>query len=230
MNIDSIVEMQVADDLAEEQAARPTIRGNIPLPTRDYGPLQGRMVTFDHLGDDRDHVAMVFDAPEPTEAPLVRIHSECLTGEVLGSLKCDCRDQLHAALDFIADKERGVLLYMRQEGRGIGLGNKIRAYALQEKGLDTVEANHHLGFDDDLRTYDVAAGIIEHLGLVSIRLMTNNPRKIEGLKKLGIAVSGRIPVVIPPNPVNRDYLKTKARKSGHLIDPSDLPTELNLVG
>ena len=155
--------------------------------------------------------------------PPVRVHSECLTSEVLGSLKCDCRAQLDRALDFVAARGRGAILYLRQEGRGIGLINKIRAYALQEQGLDTVEANLALGFRDDERDYAVAAHMLKSLDLESIRLITNNPEKIRQLTQHGVKVSGRIPHVIPPNEHNRFYLETKARRSGHIIDLSTAP-------
>ena len=147
----------------------------------------------------------------------VRLHSECFTGDLMGSLRCDCRDQLEASLRYIGEAERGVVVYLRQEGRGIGLVNKIRAYALQDQGLDTVEANSALGFADDLREYDIAAQIIDQLGIRSVRLMSNNPRKWEGIADHGIVVAGRIPLQIPPNPYNAAYLQTKKRKSGHLL-------------
>lgn len=153
----------------------------------------------------------------------VRLHSECLTGDVMGSLRCDCRDQLEVALRELGSLERGMLLYMRQEGRGIGLINKIRAYALQDRGLDTVDANLALGFRDDERDYAVAAHMIHSLNLRSIRLMTNNPAKLEQLRTQGVQVSGRIPHVIPSNPHNRFYLETKAARSGHWIDFSGKP-------
>ena len=150
----------------------------------------------------------------------VRIHSECLTGDAIGSLRCDCRDQLEASLRQLATMPYGILLYLRQEGRGIGLTNKIRAYALQDHGLDTVEANHALGFRDDERDYSIAAHMLDSLGVRSVRLMTNNPRKIDGLRQLGVDVVGRIPLVMQPNAYNRAYLETKMRKSGHLMaDP-----------
>jgi GTP cyclohydrolase II len=148
----------------------------------------------------------------------VRLHSECLTGDVMGSLRCDCRDQLTEGLRTIQREGRGVLLYLRQEGRGIGLLNKIRAYALQEQGLDTVEANQALGFRDDERDYAVAAHMIRSLSLRSVRVVTNNPDKIRQLTQHGVTVSGRVPHVIPPNEFNRFYLETKARRSGHMID------------
>ena len=149
-----------------------------------------------------------------------RLHSECLTGDVMGSLRCDCRDQLEAALSALGRMDRGLLLYMRQEGRGIGLINKIRAYALQDRGFDTVEANLALGFRDDERDYAVAAHMIRSLDVRSIRLMTNNPSKIDQLTRYGIPVASRIPHVMPSNPHNRFYLETKAGRSGHWIDLS----------
>ena len=149
---------------------------------------------------------------------LARVHSECFTGEVLHSLKCDCREQLDQALHRIADAERGVVIYLRQEGRGIGLGNKIRAYALQQQGVDTVDANVKLGFPPDGRRYHVAAEILDLLGVASIALMTNNPEKVAALQKDGVAVALRVPMVINPNDHNRDYLRTKNRRMGHLIE------------
>jgi GTP cyclohydrolase II len=185
------------------------------LPTR-FGRFH--IVAFWNSRDEKDHVAVVRGDPIDLEDVPVRIHSECLTGDALGSLRCDCRDQLHAALRAIAAEPHGIVLYLRQEGRGIGLVNKIRAYALQDEGLDTVEANLALGFRDDERDYAVAAHMLESLRVRSVRLMTNNPRKIAGLQALGVRVTGRIPLVIPPNEHNRFYLETKAAKSGHLID------------
>jgi GTP cyclohydrolase II len=148
----------------------------------------------------------------------VRLHSECLTGDAIGSLRCDCRDQLESALKAIGQMENGILLYLRQEGRGIGFLNKIRAYGLQDHGMDTVQANIALGFRDDERDYSVAAHMLFSLRVKSVRLMTNNPKKIGGLEKLGVVVSDRIPLIIPPNPNNRFYLETKRDKSGHLLD------------
>jgi len=147
----------------------------------------------------------------------VRLHSECFTGDVMGSLKCDCRDQLEAALTFLGRAERGAVVYLRQEGRGIGLVNKVRAYALQDDGLDTVQANQALGFDDDLRRYDEAAEAVKVLGIESVVLMTNNPSKIEGLRLAGVPVVGTLPVRTPRNEHNAFYLETKKEKSGHLL-------------
>ena len=145
--------------------------------------------------------------------PLVRIHSECLTGDTIGSLKCDCRDQLEYALKLI-EKEGGMVIYLRQEGRNIGLLNKVNAYALQDKGFDTIEANHQLGFKADERTYEIVVFILKHFGINAIRLLTNNPRKLESLK--GIEITERVPVVIESNPYNEGYLKTKKEQMGHL--------------
>jgi len=190
------------------------------LPTR-FGPF--RIVAFWNNRDGKEHVALVHgDVVGGSEIP-VRLHSECLTGDVLGSLRCDCRDQLTEGLSAIRRERRGVLLYLRQEGRGIGLINKVRAYALQEQGLDTVEANLALGFRDDERDYAVAAHMLKSLDLESVRLITNNPEKIRQLTQHGVKVSGRIPHVIPPNAHNRFYLETKARRSGHFIDLSTAP-------
>jgi GTP cyclohydrolase II len=149
--------------------------------------------------------------------PLVRLHSECLTGDVLGSLRCDCGQQLAAAMELIAEASSGVLLYLRQEGRGIGLANKIRAYALQDQGLDTVDANLALGLPVDQREYASAAGILRQLGLRQVRLLTNNPLKSAALERHGIQVVERVPLAVPPNGVNSAYLRTKADRMGHLL-------------
>lgn len=177
-----------------------------------------RIVVFRDKRDGKEHVAMVRGDVRQEGVP-VRIHSECLTSELFGSLRCDCRAQLDRALDFIAQQNCGVLLYLRQEGRGIGLGNKIKAYALQqEQGLDTVEANVKLGFPDDLRRYDVAGEMLRSLGVKSVDLITNNPLKIAGLVDEGVPVRRRIPSRTHTNPLNVDYLKTKRDRSGHLIE------------
>jgi GTP cyclohydrolase II len=188
-----------------------------PLPTQ-RGLF--RAVVFRDRRDGSEHVAMVL-GDLTAGAPPVRIHSECLTSEVLGSLKCDCRAQLDRALDLIAARGRGVLLYLRQEGRGIGLGNKIRAYALQAQGHDTYQANRALGFPDDLRRYDVAAGMLRLLGVRSVQLITNNPLKVKGLEECGVAVRRRVSLPSPSNPHNVGYLRTKAEQTGHLITTDD---------
>ena len=185
------------------------------LPSR-FG--QFHIVAFYNNKDFKEHVAIVQGDVTDAEDVPVRVHSECLTGDALGSLRCDCRDQLESALRMIGGMERGIVLYLRQEGRGIGLVNKIRAYGLQEHGYDTVEANLALGFRDDEREYSVAAHMLHSLHVKSIRLITNNPRKIEDLTRHGIQVNGRIPHVMAPNDHNRFYLETKALKSGHLMD------------
>ncbi|HEY5901024.1 MAG TPA: GTP cyclohydrolase II, partial [Anaerolineales bacterium] len=185
------------------------------LPTR-FGDFH--IVAFENNRDGKEHVAITRGDVIGAEDVPVRLHSECLTGDALGSLRCDCRDQLEAALKAIGRMEKGLVLYLRQEGRGIGLVNKIRAYSLQDQGLDTVQANLALGFRDDERDYAVAAHMLMSLKIGSVRLMTNNPKKITQLTQYGIQVNGRIPHVMEPNEYNRFYLETKAAKSGHLID------------
>ena len=185
------------------------------LPTR-FGDFH--IVAFWNNRDEKDHVAIIRgDVVGHADVPM-RVHSECLTGDALGSVRCDCRDQLEAALKRISELGEGLVLYLRQEGRGIGLLNKIRAYSLQDGGLDTVEANLALGFRDDERDYAIAAHMLMSLDVRSARVMTNNPNKLEQLKGYGITVAGRIPHVLPPNEHNRFYLETKAKRSGHFID------------
>jgi GTP cyclohydrolase II len=185
------------------------------LPTR-FGHFQ--IVGFWNNRDGKDHVALVHGDVLDAENVVTRLHSECLTGDALGSLRCDCRDQLGVALERLTAEPRGVLLYLRQEGRGIGLLNKVRAYSLQDEGLDTVDANLALGFRDDERDYAIAAHMLASLTVRSVRLLTNNPKKVSELERHGIHVSGRIPHVIPANEHNRFYLETKANRSGHFID------------
>jgi len=189
--------------------------GVADLPTR-FGNF--RIAAFWNNRDAKEHVAVVHGDVIDREDVPTRLHSECLTGDALGSLRCDCRDQLEVALRALGALERGCLLYLRQEGRGIGLINKVRAYALQDAGLDTVEANLALGFRDDERDYAIAAHMLASLSIRSVRLMTNNPSKIRQLTQYGLRVSGRIPHVIPSNSYNRFYLETKASRSGHYID------------
>lgn len=192
-----------------------TVHARANLPTR-HGAFE--MVAFRNNKDGKDHVALVKGDVVGKRAVPLRVHSECLTGDVFGSIKCDCRAQLERAIDSIAAEDCGVILYMRQEGRGIGLANKIKAYSLQDLGFDTVEANLHIGFDDDLREYDVASAMVHLLGISSIELLTNNPRKIGGLKQYGVSVVKRSPIETEPTDENLFYLKTKAAKSGHLLD------------
>src|SRR6195256_3758455 len=191
------------------------VDGVAELPTR-FGRY--KIVAFWNNRDEKEHVALVHgDVMGAAEVP-TRLHSECLTGDALGSLRCDCRDQLEVALRRLSSMPRGLLLYLRQEGRGIGLRNKVRAYALQDRGLDTVEANRALGFRDDERDYEIAAHMLASLNVESIDLMTNNPDKIRQLEQHGTKVAGRIPLVIPPNEYNRFYLETKVARSGHQMD------------
>lgn len=184
------------------------------LPTR-FGDF--RVIAFTGDPNGKEHLALVRGDVRCASRVTVRVHSECLTGDVLGSLRCDCRDQLIASLRAIGKRPLGVLLYLRQEGRAIGLTNKIRAYALQDRGYDTIEANRLLGFGDDQRDYRIAAHMLLALGVESIDLMTNNPDKVRGLVEHGIRVVGRIPVVTPPNRHNAGYLDTKRRRSGHWL-------------
>lgn len=184
------------------------------LPT-GYGEF--RMVGYEDYIHNNHHVALVKGDISDGEAVLVRVHSECLTGDAFHSLKCDCGDQLSAALQQIADEGRGVLLYLRQEGRGIGLINKIRAYSLQDKGADTIEANIKLGFPADLRDYGIGAQILSDLGIKKIRLLTNNPTKIIGLQGHGLKITERVPIKMEYNPKNEFYMNTKRDKMGHLI-------------
>lgn len=190
-----------------------TLAAEATLPSR-FGSF--RVVAFESE-DGKEHAALVKGEVRGAEAVPIRIHSECFTGDVMGSLKCDCRDQLEAALRYLDQSERGAILYLRQEGRGIGLANKIRAYALQEAGLDTVQANLALGFHDDERRYDVAADMVRELGIRSVQLLTNNPNKVAGLRAEGIVVVDRIPHQMPANEHNAFYLRTKRDKSGHLL-------------
>jgi GTP cyclohydrolase II len=184
------------------------------LPTR-FGTFRAVAFTPDARGDE--HLAIVRGNVRGLKDVPVRIHSECLTGDVIGSLRCDCRDQLQSALETVGELSAGIVLYMRQEGRGIGLTNKIRAYALQDRGHDTVEANHLLGFGDDERDYQVAAEMLRALGVRSVKLMTNNPRKVDGLREQGIRVTGRVSIVMPANRFNAGYLLTKQKRSGHWL-------------
>lgn len=192
------------------------------LPTR-YG--LARAVAYRSSVDAAEHVALVFGDVSPDEPTLVRVHSECLTGDVFGSLRCDCGTQREMAIQAIAEEGRGVFLYMRQEGRGIGLHNKIKAYALQDNGADTVEANRQLGFPPDLRFYGVGAQILVDLGVRQMRLMTNNPRKIVGLDSYGLSIAERVPIVAPSNEENASYLRAKQERLGHLLNPSAPPPE-----
>ena len=197
------------------------------LPTR-HGMFTTHVFKSTAHGDavpgeahEKEHVALVYGDVTGKSNVLVRVHSECMTSEVFGSLKCDCKEQLEAAMAEIARRGAGVILYLRQEGRGIGLANKIRAYDLQSRGHDTVDANRLLGLPDDARRYDVARDMLDHLGIKSVRLMTNNPEKVAGLRALGVNVTSRVPVIIAPNPFSAGYLEAKRMRMSH-----DLPTPL----
>ncbi|HVX97068.1 MAG TPA: GTP cyclohydrolase II [Polyangia bacterium] len=190
------------------------------IPTA-HGPLRVfvyRDSEAPNTGPAEEHVAIVAGDVKDASNVLTRVHSECWTSEVLGSLKCDCREQLDAAIDRIAAEGTGVVVYLRQEGRGIGLGNKVRAYALQNSGADTVEANLALGFEADERRYDLAAAILQDLGVRSVRLLTNNPTKVAGLRAYGVTISERIAHWVGENQYNSDYLAVKRRKMGHHPD------------
>jgi 3,4-dihydroxy 2-butanone 4-phosphate synthase/GTP cyclohydrolase II len=167
--------------------------------------------------DQKEHIALVKGVISSSHPTLVRVHSECLTGDVFGSLRCDCNDQLIAAMEMIEQEGNGVVLYMRQEGRGIGLANKLKAYKLQDEGQDTVEANEALGFRPDLRDYGIGAQILRDLGVGKMRLITNNPKKIVGLTGYGLDIVDRVPIEIKANTINERYLRTKRDKMGHLI-------------
>ena len=192
---------------------------DVNLPT-DYGTF--RMIGYESILDGQCHLALVAGDPAAPDA-LVRVHSECLTGDVFSSQRCDCGEQLRRALRLISQRGNGVLLYMRQEGRGIGLANKLRAYALQDAGSDTVEANHELGYPADLRDYGIGAQILVDLGVREMRLLTNNPRKVIGLEGYGLKIIERIPLEIEPNSINRRYLETKRDKLHHLLLQNDAP-------
>ncbi|WP_026244524.1 GTP cyclohydrolase II [Dasania marina] len=176
---------------------------------------------FEDVANDKEHIVLTLGDVADGEPVLARVHSECLTGDALFSLRCDCGSQLQAALQKIAEEGRGVLLYLRQEGRGIGLLNKIKAYKLQDAGADTVEANEQLGFGADMRNYGICTEMLRHLGIKSLRLMTNNPRKVNALTEQGLIIAERIPLQTGQNPHNAHYLATKAGKLGHLMRSDD---------
>ncbi|OHD01844.1 MAG: GTP cyclohydrolase II [Sphingomonadales bacterium GWF1_63_6] len=213
---DEAVDVTVqADDIdAYDDAIHLAIatRARLPVSASETAEI----IAFRSPDEPREHVALVVGKRDASP-PVVRLHSECLTGDVLGSLKCDCGPQLHQALDQIADAPWGVLLYLRQEGRGIGLVNKLRAYAMQDQGFDTVDANVHLGFAIDARDFSVAARMLDLLGVAQVRLLTNNPNKVTGLEAAGIGVIERLPIILPTNPHNERYLATKRDRTGHQL-------------
>ncbi|MBF0387463.1 MAG: bifunctional 3,4-dihydroxy-2-butanone-4-phosphate synthase/GTP cyclohydrolase II [Candidatus Omnitrophica bacterium] len=206
--IDSLIEYRRKNEKFIQRQAE------VALPTK-FGEFH--MVVYTSRIDDFEHVALVKGKIDQTTPLLVRVQSECLTGDVFGSLRCDCNGQLEEAMERIAKEKSGILLYMRQEGRGIGLLNKLKAYALQDKGMDTVEANEALGFAADLRDYGIGAQILVDLGVKQIRLLTNNPRKIVGLEGYGLTVVERVPLLVPHNERNKKYLDAKKSKMGHLL-------------
>jgi GTP cyclohydrolase II len=214
-----LIEGEAANSVRLDQLTSEALRPEVTLLARARLPLEDmpetQIFAFRGSDDGQDHVALLVGA-FGGRPPLIRLHSECLTGDVFGSLKCDCGPQLKEALRLIASAGGGVLLYLRQEGRGIGLANKLRAYGLQDRGLDTVDANLRLGFADDERDYAHAAAILRKLGIEEVRLLTNNPRKLEALEREGIKVAERVAHHMPANPHNADYLAVKKAKSGHL--------------
>ncbi|MBI5237999.1 MAG: bifunctional 3,4-dihydroxy-2-butanone-4-phosphate synthase/GTP cyclohydrolase II [Deltaproteobacteria bacterium] len=213
VTIADIIEYRLKKDRLVKRVAEADI------PTRYGGDF--RAIAYTNEVDTHEHLALVKGSISPDLEVLVRVHSECLTGDVLGSERCDCGDQLKGAMKLIEKEGRGVLLYMHQEGRGIGLANKLKAYALQDNGLDTVEANERLGFKADLRDYGIGAQILLDLGVRKMRIITNNPKKIVGLEGYGLEITGRVPIEIPPHSRNVSYLRVKKDKMGHLISNLD---------
>jgi 3,4-dihydroxy 2-butanone 4-phosphate synthase / GTP cyclohydrolase II len=203
----------IAYRIKNEILVREVVRAKLPT---EFGIFE--LVGFDNDIDDKEHVALLKGDITPDEPVLVRVHSECLTGDMFHSLRCDCGDQLHRAMEMIEEEGKGVIIYMRQEGRGIGLINKLKAYHLQDKGRDTVEANIELGFAPDLRDYGIGAQILVYLGVRKMKLMTNNPKKIIGLEGYGLEIVERIAIEIPPTKENKKYLKTKKDKMGHILE------------
>lgn len=206
ISIKDLIEYRIKRDSLIEEIVR------VDMPTQ-YGHF--KLVAFQEKNSSNEHLALIKGTWEPGEPVMVRVHSSCFTGDILGSLRCDCGEQLHKAMQIVEEEGKGVILYMNQEGRGIGLLNKLKAYRLQEEGMDTVEANLHLGFQTDQRDYGVGAQILRHLGICKIRLISNNPRKRVGLIGYGLEIVDNIPLKVDPNPHNERYLQTKRDKMGH---------------
>ncbi len=212
--------IDLLEPATEARAPRVCVEAVSDLPTR-FGVF--RIYVFSNDQDAREHVAMVRGEVWGATNVLTRLHSECLTGDIMSSLRCDCREQLERGLERVGAEAQGVVLYLRQEGRGIGLANKIRAYKLQqEQGLDTVDANLALGFRDDERDYGVAAAMLRTLGVRSVDVLTNNPDKVRQLRRFGMPVTSRVPHAIEPGEHNRAYLATKAARSGHVLEPAPM--------
>jgi GTP cyclohydrolase II len=216
MKKEGLVAVKAADiaryDVSAGVALKTVARARLPLADAE----ETRVLAFRPAGGDREHLALIIGSPEPPGPVLVRLHSECLTGDLLGSLKCDCGDQLRGAIAAIGKHGSGILLYLAQEGRGIGLINKLKAYELQDQGFDTIEANQRLGFEADEREFATAAEMLKYLGFASVRLMTNNPEKVAALSRFGVEVVERVQHAFPSNPHNAAYIATKKAKAGHL--------------
>src|SRR3982751_188120 len=208
ISIKDLIEYRIKRDSLIEEIVR------VDMPTQ-YGHF--KLVAFQEKNSTNEHLALIKGSWKPDEPVLVRVHSSCFTGDILGSLRCDCGEQLHKAMRMVDEEGKGVILYMNQEGRGIGLVNKLRAYKLQEEGMDTVEANLHLGFQTDQRDYGVGAQILRYLGVTKLRLLTNNPKKRVGLIGYGLEIVDNVPLRVDPNPHNEKYLQTKRDKLGHEI-------------
>ena len=208
ISIKDLIEYRIKRDSLIEEIVR------VDMPTK-YGHF--KLVAFQEKNSSNEHLALIKGTWQPGEPVLVRVHSSCFTGDILGSLRCDCGDQLHSAMKMVEEEGTGCILYMNQEGRGIGLLNKLKAYRLQEQGMDTVEANLHLGFQMDQRDYGVGAQILRHLGITKLKLITNNPKKRVGLIGYGLEIIDNVPIRIAPNPHNEKYLQTKRDKLGHEI-------------
>lgn len=208
ISIKDLIEYRIKRDSLIEEIVR------VDMPT-SYGHF--KLVAFQEKNSSNEHLALIKGSWKPDEPVMVRVHSSCFTGDILGSLRCDCGEQLHQAMEMVQQEGTGVILYMNQEGRGIGLLNKLKAYRLQEEGMDTVEANLHLGFQTDQRDYGVGAQILRHLGITKLKLITNNPKKRVGLIGYGLEIVDNIPIKVNPNPHNEKYLQTKRDKLGHEI-------------